>query len=175
MEYMDRNRTEPKGLKLRPQGGKGDRCRLNRLASVFSTMATTEEQNQLLPSTGERKQAEQGDRELLCRKLATLVKARLKDAFAELGTAKPGLDDSTILPVNSMINSIETRFLNLEGLKYDTSVLVTRSYLQAWRKDHEEKMATTPEQVGPSKKKVKSYHHTGAASSSASGGASRSA
>ena len=126
-------------------------------------MTTVEEKQQLLPTSGERKQADVGEREALCRKLANLVKARLRDAFAEYGTTKPGLEADTILKVNP----IETRVRDLEGKGYDITVLTDPAKVAVWRKKHEEETAEagpSSSSVGSQQKKKQKMFHTGAPS-----------
>ena len=120
-------------------------------------MTTVEEKQQLLPTSGEREQADTGDRVALCCKLATLVKARLRDAFAEYGETKPGLEADTILKVNA----IETRTRDLEKKGFDCTVLTDPAKVAVWRNKYEEEMAQAGPSAGSHQKKKQKTFHTG--------------
>ena len=133
------------GTLLEAQLGKQDKGHFNMLRTTFNSMATQEEINQLLPSHGERLQAEFGTRRKICARLSQLVEARYKDFYEAAGQDAQGLCKGKAL----LTNAVQTRSYALEKTKEKTQFSIEREATQAWRKQYEER----PQEEQPSQKK----------------------
>ena len=110
LEYMARGRQNKAHLIKQDVGREG------RLAYVFDQMATAEEKAKLLPTRGEREQANMGERRVIVANLAELLRARYAAYFEEADKPVPNaLQPGSTLPTSA----IENRERALKALGVD--------------------------------------------------------
>jgi hypothetical protein len=120
LEFMARGRQNKAHLIKQDVGREG------RLAHVFDQMATAEERAKLLPTRGEREQADIGQRRLIVANLAELLRARYAAYFEEADQQVPkALQPGGMLPTSA----IENRERGLKALGVD----VKADTFEAWR------------------------------------------